>query len=622
MSQPPLTGLAQEIRAAMMSILGCVDSLRSTGLTEYQWGLLTTIRKSARDLLAKTASGGNPETGNGQEFNILPRNFDLRGCIDSALSLILPMFNYRGQELITHIEPSAPQRIEGDPKTLQRIIFNLVAEVVMPAAGRDLTLRVTQEDHDGHGQFLRFEVTARVHGTVVKPSERGASIHFQIMRRLVESLGGQLVQDHPARGEERFGCLIPFEAAHHPADRESTLLYGYQALLFDTHPLDRESLRLNLDEWGMEVTVAADVSEFSAYLNGGSISPDLVLLSVNQEHLDSGEFDEYLNLLDWSADYRVLVLTSGIDTKVQKRLLRGGVHACLSMPLQTRGFKRTIFRLLHSQPGLIRKRPKASGFRRRRRPSPQILVVEHDPVSRQRICGFIKQKKACVTIAVNGKQAIEQFSRQAFDLVLMDIHQSRLDGIEVSRRIREIEPYGERIPIVALTAGLSSEEHTELLGARINECLQKPVDMSTLWSSMVKWMAREPMASPLPACMPAAADAERPLLTIDRDDLLRRAGGNEDLIQDILAMLHRDLPQQGSDIQRAFAQGDYERLTDLGRHLGGSASHYGALALKAASIRLERASRTKDEQKVTDCVAALNHEIHRLMESLEGVSAE
>jgi len=167
--------------------------------------------------------------------------------------------------------------------------------------------------------------------------------------------------------------------------------------------------------------------------------------------------------------------------------------------LQMRGLKRAMFRLLHSRPRHIPKLPKREGFRRRRRPSPEVLVVEHDPVIRERICNFLAQKKACVHVAGNGMQALEQAARRSFDLVLIDIHRPRVDGIEIPQRLRAMEPYGKEIPIIGLTASGSPDDHAEFLKAGVNECLHKPVDISTLWSVMVKWIPdAQATTKPLP----------------------------------------------------------------------------------------------------------------------------
>jgi CheY-like chemotaxis protein len=294
------------------------------------------------------------------------------------------------------------------------------------------------------------------------------------------------------------------------ANGEDNLLDG-RVLLFDTESPSRESLRTIMGEWGMQVTSVAQASEFSAHLKGNGTRPNLVVIGVTQEHLDSGEFDEWLHRIDWTADYRVLIVTSGIDAKVQKRMLRGGVHACLSTPLQARAFRRTLYRLLHpNQPGGVPKPPKAPSFRRRQRPSPRILVVESDPASRQQICGFLGQKKASITLANDARDLIEQASLQTYDLVLLDADYPSGDEYECFRRIRDAELHGGATPIVVLTANLSPQAKAEFVRAGVNECLQKPVDMRTLWSCIVKWTARESAAPPAFPVAPATANGERP----------------------------------------------------------------------------------------------------------------
>jgi CheY-like chemotaxis protein len=51
-----------------------------------------------------------------------------------------------------------------------------------------------------------------------------------------------------------------------------------------------------------------------------------------------------------------------------------------------------------------------------------------------------------------------------------------------------MEPYGKKISIIGLTASGSADDQAQFLKAGVNECLHKPVDISTLWSVIVKWI--------------------------------------------------------------------------------------------------------------------------------------
>jgi two-component system, sensor histidine kinase and response regulator len=100
-----------------------------------------------------------------------------------------------------------------------------------------------------------------------------------------------------------------------------------------------------------------------------------------------------------------------------------------------------------------------------------LLIAEDNPINAKVAQFTFNPIASNIEIVDNGEEAIEKFVEGNFDMIFMDIKMPRMDGLEATRRIREIEKErgdGKRIPIIALTANNQYEQ--------IEECLQNGMD--------------------------------------------------------------------------------------------------------------------------------------------------
>ena len=115
----------------------------------------------------------------------------------------------------------------------------------------------------------------------------------------------------------------------------------------------------------------------------------------------------------------------------------------------------------------------------------KILLVEDVLLNVNLVKVRLKKQQHQITAARNGKDAVDAFKQAKPDIILMDIQMPEMDGLEATRRIRAMEdPERERVPIIAMTAAVTSEETKEYMAVGMDTVVAKPIDFEFLIATM------------------------------------------------------------------------------------------------------------------------------------------
>jgi two-component system sensor histidine kinase/response regulator len=95
-------------------------------------------------------------------------------------------------------------------------------------------------------------------------------------------------------------------------------------------------------------------------------------------------------------------------------------------------------------------------------------------------------------MAADGQEALDALERQTYDLVLMDCQLPGLDGYETTRRWRQRETGGRRIPIIAVTAHAMQGEREKCLAAGMDDHIAKPFRLDQLAAAVGRWLPAIP----------------------------------------------------------------------------------------------------------------------------------
>ena len=120
----------------------------------------------------------------------------------------------------------------------------------------------------------------------------------------------------------------------------------------------------------------------------------------------------------------------------------------------------------------------------------KILIVDDNDLNIQVACGALEPYKAEIDCVTSGAEAMLQFSRERYDLIFMDHMMPVMDGVETASMIRKM-PFGETVPIVALTANALNGAAQEYKRLGFQDFLSKPIEPYKLEQILLRNLPRE-----------------------------------------------------------------------------------------------------------------------------------
>ncbi len=233
-----------------------------------------------------------------------------------------------------------------------------------------------------------------------------------------------------------------------------------------------------------------------------------------------------------------------------------------------------------------------------------ILLAEDNMVNRRLAVALLAKLGHRVTEVEDGLAALAAFQHGHYDLVLMDMMMPGLDGVETIRRIRDLEPPGARIPIIALTAHAMQGDRERFLAAGADGYVAKPIRAEHLVREIARVIAT-------PTAERAIEPAQAPIY--DRADALTRIDGDEALLAGLVELFAADAESHLGELDQAVAAADWAALTRGAHTLKGLLATFSARRAEQVASRLEQAARAAERDTCIRLAATLREEIGRFL---------
>ncbi|HYA62030.1 MAG TPA: response regulator [Candidatus Sulfotelmatobacter sp.] len=210
----------------------------------------------------------------------------------------------------------------------------------------------------------------------------------------------------------------------------------------------------------------------------------------------------------------------------------------------------------------------------------RILIADDQKEIRMLMQQHLESRGHLVVAAANGEEALQALQRQSFDVIFLDEEMPVMSGTQALQAIRSGKEDRAHSIVIALTGYNTEPDRERLLRAGFDFVIGKPFRMDALLAMLQGPIQKDAMgAAALASLAPPVATA---------DDLLKRVGGDPELLRRMIHTFLRNAPKQLEQIRKAIRQKRSDRVAFCAHALKGPLGIFGARKAAERCQELEK----------------------------------
>jgi two-component system sensor histidine kinase BarA len=602
-----LANMSHEIRTPINGIKGFISLISQSSLNSTQKKYADIVLKSTNDLtniINEILDFSKIESG---KLQIVDDDFDLHEVIEQTRDTLFITILAKNIDLNLIIYSDTPRYVCGDKLRIKQILLNLignaikftdVGEVVIKVSVEEQTqteviILITIEDTgigiSDENQASLFTAFSQVEAAANRRFA-GTGLGLAISKNLVSLMGGTISLQREVGKGSKFSVRLPL-ALSNTSNQEvpEQASASKTAMIIASRNTCLQELQSLYDRAG--ITTEPILLEQQA------------IEQIRENIHRNRKFIDYLVI-----DFRHLDLDSEkiVDTEKQNGMRIIAMHYDPGMipDLDSRGIE--FISVINTSKGLqdlldkprIEVSEEEPGDRQPLVPAHRknVLFVDDNEINLKLGSELIQMWGHQVCEANHANEAMIQYRKQSFDLIILDIQMPDIDGVTLQAMMRDERP-DDQTPIAALTANIMTQEADRLLELGFDYYLSKPIDEEKFHALLDGTLGGTIITPVDPVMDQQYADT----VSVDFKQSLDFAANNESLLQQIFGILLHDIPHHKDQLTNAARQLDYAKLSRIAHKIHGITCYTSLpqLKMQVASIQQQLAQESYSLLEVT-----------------------
>ena len=628
-----LATMSHEIRTPMNAIIGMAELALRENIPGTAREQVLTIKQAGANLLSlinDILDFSKIESG---KLEIVHGNYEFASLVNDVINIIRMRVMDSPLKFVVDIDCNIPNRLYGDEVRIRQILLNILSNAVKYTEKGHIALTIRGETTVGNdggetvnltmevadtGRGIKREDIPKLFGDFVQVDMasnkgiEGTGLGLAITRSLVVAMGGDVSVTSEYGKGSAFTVKLPQKAVDTKKLASVDNPQDKNVVVYEPREVYAASIVRGVTGLGVACKLVSTDSEFrEAIIDGAyafAFAAPSVAESVKRICAELGSSARVVLLADFgevAADSKVSVLSMPVH--------------CLS-----------IANILNGVADRYNYNPDKEAVVKFVAPDAKILIVDDIDTNLRVAEGLMSPYRMQLKTCKSGPEAIELVSSENYDLVFMDHMMPGMDGIEATKRIRDMD--GGRhssLPIVALTANAVSGIREMFLNCGFNDLLSKPIDTVKLNAALEQWIPKEKQDKSTGKHQKIAVDDSGETIKIAGVNVkkgISMLGGNVKNYLSTLGVFRKDGSEKIGEIRNALERGDLSLYATYVHALKSAAANVGAISLSEAARNLEAAAKAGDSAFVKShngrFLSYLETLLSNIGEALKSLNAE
>ena len=510
-----LANMSHEIRTPMNGILGFLQLLEDTNISNEQKEYINLIKSSTDILLSVINDVLDVSKIEAGKVEVEHTIFYLRSIVENSIIPFLAKVKEKNLEINILLRSEISPFFIGDPTKIKQILMNLISNAVKFTEKGEILIEVKLDKKINDIEYIYFSVKDTGIGLDEDKLEKifqpftqadnsstrkygGTGLGLTICKAFVEAMGGKINVKSTAGLGTNFCFTLPLKISESQSEENINIDYSIfkakKILVVDDNESNRMIAKMYLQEVGAIVETISTAEETIKYILTG-IHLDVILIDYSMPNMNGLDLANTLRAIPYSKNIPLVLITSINTENELNNTNKNGFDGYLSKPYKRSDLLNCICMIFDEKQN--RKSKKSNRIvtkdlieENEINQKVKILIVEDNDINRKFFVKLLSKNGLNCDVALDGEEAINSCEIKKYDIIFMDCQIPVINGFEATLKIRENEKIKNKIrtPIIAMTAFAMSGDKERCISVGMDDYISKPIDIKEIFKIIKKYV--------------------------------------------------------------------------------------------------------------------------------------